>query len=141
MTTKTTVDPSQRSAADRLRTALDEMLRRRASGDAHGAMTITALCQLAKVSRNALYRYHPEVLHELHRIQGQRRRDPDPDQRALLQLRNDNAALSEQVAKLAALVDHYFAAWQETRTLLERREREISELRKYIKPKLMPVRN
>jgi len=45
------------------------------------------------------------------------------------------------VTALAALVDHYFAAWQETRTLLERRERELPELRRNIKPKLVSSRN
>jgi len=42
---------------------------------------------------------------------------------------------------LAALVDHYFAAWKETQTLLERRERELAELRRNIKPNLVPIRN
>ena len=64
-----------------------------------------------------------------------------PTKRALLQLREDNDALKQQVAKLAALVDHYFAAWQETRTLLERRERELSELRRAAKPKVVSIRS
>jgi len=37
-------------------------------------------------------------------------------------LRNDNENLRHQAAKLAALVDHYFAAWQEASTQLARRE-------------------
>ena len=70
------------------------------------------------MSRNALYRYHPDVLHQLYKAQRHGRRDPGPDKRALLQLREDNDALKQQVAKLAALVDHYFAACQETRPSL-----------------------
>jgi len=113
----------------------------KASGAGHQAMTVTALCELARVSRNALYRYHPDVLHELHKAQRQTRRDPGPHKRALLRLREDNDVLKQQVAKLAALVDHYFAAWQETRTLLERRERELSELRRAAKPKVVSIRS
>ena len=41
------------------------------------------------------------------------------------------------MAKLATLVDHYFAAWQETsRSPLRRRERELADLRRTVKPKL-----
>ncbi len=53
----------------------------------------------------------------------------------------ENRELRDQVTALATLVDHYFAAWQETRTLLERRERELTELRRNIKPKLVSSRN
>ena len=141
MTIEPTGESSGSSVAVRLRSALAEMVRQSASGDVHQAMTVTALCQLAGVSRNALYRYHPDVLHQLHKAQRQGRRDPGPDKRALLQLREDNDALKQQVAKLAALVDHYFAAWQETRTLLERRERELSELRRAPKPKVVSIRS
>ena len=59
----------------------------------------------------------------------------------MLQLREDNDALKQQVAKLAALVDHYFAAWQETHTLLARRERELSELRRAAKSKVVSIRS
>lgn len=141
MTLKAPDDPSRATAAVRLRSALVEMVGQSASRDAQQAMTVTALCELAGVSRNALYRYHPDVLHELHKAQRQSRRDPGPDQRALLQLREDNDALKHQVAKLAALVDHYFAAWQETRTLLGRRERELSEQRRAAKPKVVSIRS
>jgi AcrR family transcriptional regulator len=115
------------------------MVRQSASGDAHQPMTVTALCELAGVSRNALYRYHPDMLHEL-QAQRQGRRDPGPDQRALLRLRADNEAFKQQVAKLAALVDHYFAAWQQASTQLARRERELAQLRRNIPGKVVAIR-
>jgi hypothetical protein len=49
-------------------------------------------------------------------------------------------ATREQVTKLAALVDHYYAAWQENRTLLERRERELAELRRNVEPRVFPIK-
>jgi hypothetical protein len=54
-------------------------------------------------------------------------------------LRRDNAALREQLTKLAALVDHYFAAWQETRLQLERRDRELAEVRRAHKPQVVSL--
>lgn len=92
--------------------------------------TASTLCERASISRNALYRYHSEILHELHKLQNLRRRQPSPDKRRLEQLRNDNDALKLQLAQLAALVDHYFAAWQEASALLKRRENELSYLHK-----------
>jgi hypothetical protein len=59
----------------------------------------------------------------------------------LQQLRSENEDLRQHVAKLAALVDHYFAAWQETSSLLQRRERELAELRRNVKPKMVSIRN
>ena len=43
--------------------------------------------------------------------------------------RSENALLRDRVAKLAALIDHYFSAYRETAALLERRVRELAELR------------
>jgi hypothetical protein len=59
----------------------------------------------------------------------------------LHRLREQNEGLLQQLDKLAALVDHYFAAWQETRVLLDRRDRELAELRRNIKPNLIATRN
>ena len=140
MTIKPTGASSAMSAGDRLRSALAEMVEQRTLVGTQQTMTAAALCQLAHVSRNALYRYHPDVLHQLHMAQWQTRRNPRPHKRALLQLREDNEALKQQVVKLAAVIDHYFAAWQETLALLERRERELSELRRATTPKLVPIR-
>jgi hypothetical protein len=47
---------------------------------------------------------------------------------ATLLLRREAAELREQLGKLAALVDHYHAAYQDTQGLLARRERELAVL-------------
>jgi hypothetical protein len=46
-----------------------------------------------------------------------------------------------QVSRLAALADHYFAAWTESSALLERRDRELSDLRKRSKSKPIRLRD
>lgn len=43
--------------ADRLRQALTTL--RSSASDSPERVTVSALCQLANVSRNSLYRYHP----------------------------------------------------------------------------------
>jgi hypothetical protein len=129
-------DPSGRPAAHRLRDALAELV----SGDADKAPTAVALCELAGVSRNALYRYHSDVLNELQKVQRRRHRNPGKAEQTSQRLREENEALRLQVAKLAAVVDHYFAAWQETSALLRRRERELAEVRRDAKPQLAASR-
>jgi hypothetical protein len=42
----------------------------------------------------------------------------------------DQAQLQDQLSKLTALVDHYYATYRETRALLDRRDRQLSELRR-----------
>jgi len=116
-------------AADRLRQALVEL-----TSDAPGQdrpVTVSALCLLAQVSRNSLYRYHPTVLEELRAHQKQHRhtvpaRSPTlaDDEQAEL------ASMRQQVSKLASLVDHYYAAYREAHGLLMRRESELAELRR-----------
>ena len=145
MGTRPTTEPSgqsppDRPAADRLRDALAEMLRQQASESSPKGLTVTTLCQLAAVSRNALYRYHPDVLLALQRAQLRHGGTQDPAKLVVAQVRRENDVLREQVTKLAALVDHYYAAWKEGCTLLERRERELSELRRNIKPRVMPIK-
>ena len=137
MASASTADPSGRPPAQRLRDALAELC----AGSTPEAPTASALCELAGVSRNALYRYHPDVLHDLHKLQRRRCRDPGPAKRESQQLRDENEHLREQVAKLAALIDHYFAAWQEASSMLKRRERELAELRRNVKPKLVSIRS
>jgi hypothetical protein len=146
MGAKPTTDSSLPSAADRLRAALEEMVQHQAPESMSHPLTATTLCELAEVSRNALYRYHPDVLYALHKVQRQHRYSPGPakrlaDLQVLRQVRGENDALRGQVNALAALVDHYYAAWMENRTLLERRERELAELRRNIKPQVIPIRN
>jgi hypothetical protein len=47
-----------------------------------------------------------------------------------LRLHRENAQLRAQLAKLAALVDHYYGAYRESRGLLDRREHELADLRR-----------
>ncbi|MGJ7538596.1 MULTISPECIES: hypothetical protein [unclassified Variovorax] len=136
MASASTADATGRPPAQRLRDALAQL----AALSTPEAPTASALCELAGVSRNALYRYHPDILHALHKLQRQRYRDPGPASRAVQQLRDENEDLHQQVTKLAALVDHYFAAWQETSSLLRRQERELADLRRNAKPKLVSIR-
>src|SRR5581483_7462398 len=86
--------------------------------------TVTELCRRAGVSRNALYRYYPNVLHDLRKLQcralrAARSRRTGTDQRT------ENALLIRQISSLVALVDHYYTACRESSALLERREREL----------------
>ncbi len=127
-------------AADRLRDALAEMIRQQALETSPTALSATTLCQFADVSRNALYRYHPDVLLALQRAQLRRGGQHAPAKREVAQVRGENDVLREQVTKLAALVDHYYAAWKEISTLLARRERELSDLRRNIKPRVTPIK-
>jgi hypothetical protein len=54
--------------------------------------------------------------------------------------RAENIGLRADIGKLSALVDHYYAAYRETASLLERRDRELAELRNKLKscPALLP---
>jgi hypothetical protein len=83
---------------------------------------------LAGVSRNAIYRYHPKILAELRRQQG--RPSHPPGQWAMSSGGTDQSLLQDQLSKLAALVDHYYAAYREVRALLDRRDRQLAELRR-----------
>jgi AcrR family transcriptional regulator len=137
MASESTADPTSRPPDQRLRDALVRLT----ADNTPEAPTASALCALAGVSRNALYRYHPDILQELHKLQRQRNRDPGSARRALQQLRDENKDLCQQVTHLASLVDHYFAAWRETSSTLQRRERELADLRKSAKTKLVSIRN
>lgn len=124
------------SISDRLKEALAVLTRREAGSDQHEAVTVAALCRLAGVSRNSLYRYHSGVLQAVREHQRHcRSAGEDKADFIAKHLRGENAALHEQVSKLAALVDHYYAAYRETRVLLERRDRELAELRRGLNSK------
>lgn len=113
------------AAAARLKRAFD-LLKQRSGGDtpAQGA-TLSELCRLAGVSRNSVYRHHPALLAALRAHQRGSRVD-ERTQSAT----PDFALLQDQLGKLAALVDHYYAAYCETRITLDRRDRELAELRR-----------
>lgn len=136
---KATTEATRPSAAQRLHDALAILLRQQTGGESSNALTALALCQLAGVSRNALYRYHPDVLRSLHEAQSRQRTRPAAKEIAR-QLSQENRELRHQVTQLAALVDHYFAAWQEARLQLERRDREVAELRRDHRPQVVSIR-
>ena len=127
------------TSAQRLREALATMVQQRGNGASPPALTATTLCELAGISRNALYRYHPDVVQALHAAQQKHSPRIDGDRQAAQRLRQDNAVLREQIARMAALVDHYFAAWQETRLLLQRRDRELAESRRNAKMRVVSI--
>jgi hypothetical protein len=137
---KSATESARKSPSQRLREALAAMLKPHESGESAPAPTAKALCEQAGISRNALYRFHPDVLQALRAAQQRYRQRPDASKCVMRQLRRDNAALHEQLTKLAALVDHYFAAWQESRLLLQRRERELAALRRDTKPRVVSLR-
>jgi AcrR family transcriptional regulator len=117
------------SSGDRLRQALEKLVA--SASERPEGLTVSAVCQLANVSRNSLYRYHPDVLRAVHahqeRAASVASRRPRQAQEAE---KSELAALRGQLAKLAALVDHYYAAYCEADALLGRRDQELAELRK-----------
>lgn len=104
-------------------------------------VTVAELCRLANVSRNSLYRYHAPILAALQQHHGPRSARTRA-RRSAERHRRENAALRGRLAKLVALVDHYFAACREADALLKRRDRELAELRNRlnVQPAIIPVR-
>lgn len=129
----------RRGAAQRLTEALATLTRQ----DARAAATVTVaeLCRVADVSRNSLYRYHAPILKALreHQRHGSQAAHIKA-RKSAAKRRAENRALRDDIAKLAALAEHYFAAYRETVALLERRERELADLRARlaVKPALLP---
>ena len=115
------------STAERLRESLAALAQ--PSGKGTSTLTVAALCRAAGISRNSLYRYHPQILEAMHALRLQQGATGRlPSARKSGALRAELAQLRLQIPKLAALIDHYFAASTELRTLLERRDRELAEL-------------
>jgi hypothetical protein len=115
-------------AAQRLKEALEALTRQDAGTAA--TVTVAELCRVADVSRNSLYRYHAPTLKALRERQRHGPRAAHiKARRSAEQRRAENLALREDIAKLVALADHYFTAYREIAALLERRERELAELR------------
>jgi AcrR family transcriptional regulator len=111
----------------RLTKALEAMTQE--AGPSRPIGTIAQLCRLADVSRNALYRYHPEILAAVRKHQSTHTAARSRYRKAAERTRRVNIDLREEVAKLAALVDHYYTAYRATAIVLERRDRELAELR------------
>jgi hypothetical protein len=129
-----------RSAAARLTEALAMLTHQNNGGSEPRNATITELCRLACVSRNSLYRYHTGILKALHTYQHRRRTaKASKFGTSHERLHAETVVLREQITKLAALVDHYYAAYRETSALLTRREREIAALRRDLHSKPMPL--
>jgi hypothetical protein len=125
-------------ATQRLTEALESLTRQ----DARAAATVTVaeLCRVADVSRNSLYRYHAPILKALRE---HRRHGPQvayiKARKSAANRRTENLALRENIGKLVALTDHYFTAYRETAALLERRERELAELRSKLPSELRVI--
>lgn len=132
MTGKYHVPKLRRSSGDRLANALETLAHRH--GDSPQMITVTELCRLADVSRNSLYRYHGTSLNALRKLQRRRVTLADSKiRKSDEQRRVENVALRERISKLAALVDHYYTAYQETNALLQRRELELAALHRRLK--------
>jgi AcrR family transcriptional regulator len=128
------------ATAARLVRAL-EVLNQQRDGDApHQGATVAELCRLAGVSRNSVYRYHPEILATLRAHQSQSAPGDRAEQSPARSVAYEYALLQDQLSKLAALVDHYYAAHREARAMLDRRDREISDLRRKLDGKPSPLR-
>jgi AcrR family transcriptional regulator len=130
--------PRRGTARSLLTKALETLTRQDRTGT---TVTVTELCRLAGVSRNSLYRYHSSILKVLHEHQRRGSKFTQANVRkSVARRRVENIGLRADIAKLAALVDHYYAAYRETTVLLERRERELAELRGklQLRPALLP---
>lgn len=123
---------SSRSAADRLRTALDTLIRPQGPSASRNA-TVTELCRRADISRHSLYRYHADILEQLRTYQQRQNPTQVACADAHTTLHTQILALRAQRSKLVALVDHYCLAFRESSALLARRDRELAQLRRSAK--------
>jgi AcrR family transcriptional regulator len=128
------------AVAARLAGALELLTQHSDNDIPHQGATVSELCRLAGISRNSLYRYHPEILTALRLHQRKSAPNDCAGQSTPRTLASDVASLQNQLSKLAALVDHYYAAYREVRATLDRRDREISDLRRKSDAKPSPLR-
>jgi len=122
------VPHAEATVAARIQAALEQATAKNATGTAEH-VTVAAVCRGAGVSRNTLYRYYPEALKAIRQL----RRPPDSntaDQPTIERLRVELTSANTLVRQLVALLDHYVAAYQETRDLLAQRDRELAEERR-----------
>ena len=120
------------SASDRLRSALATLKDSVPRGETR--ITAAAVCRAANVSRNSLYRYHPEILRTL-REQRPRQTVARRSSCAAVADRREPSSLRFQAKRLAALADHFYAAYTESQALLSRRNLELAELRRRLDSK------
>lgn len=115
----------KRSVAERVKAALE--------ATAPESASIAAFCRHADISRNTLYRYYPDALDAIRRRRRLQAPVPGSEGSTIHRLRSELKSMHAQAAKLASLVDHYYAAYREAQALLERRERELAEARRSAK--------
>jgi len=131
---------SSRPARDRLASALSELIAGSAPARSRPLASVAQLCRIANVSRNSLYRYHPKILQDLRQHQRQQKpRRAEPNRQRMAALRGENAVLRRQLDCIAALADHYYAAYRETLAFLARRDRELAELRRKFDARPTPI--
>ncbi len=116
------------TVAARIQAALEQAGAENATGTAD-EVTVAAVCRRAGVSRNTLYRYYPEALEAIRQLR--RRRDSTAtEQPTIERLRAELNSANTLVRQVVALLDHYVAAYQETRDVLAQRDRELADERR-----------
>jgi len=116
------------TVAARIQAALEQAAAEDATGTAE-QITVAALCRRVGISRNTLYRYYPEALQAIRQLRDR----PDSnatDRPTIERLRTELSSANTLTSQLVALLDHYVAAYQETRDLLAQRDRELAEERR-----------
>jgi AcrR family transcriptional regulator len=122
------VPHAEGTVAARIEAALAQAAAKDATATAE-QVTVAALCRRVGISRNTLYRYYPEALQAIRQLRD--RTDSNAtDQPSIERLRTELTSANTLVRHLVALLDHYVAAYQETRDLLAQRDRELAEERR-----------
>jgi AcrR family transcriptional regulator len=133
--------PAKRSVAERIKEALAALAGSRSGGKPSDITTVAALCRHAGIPRNTLYRYYPDALGEIRRLR--RQQQPAAPMEASVTIRNlrsEIKSLHGQLGKFAALVDHCHGAYREAQVMLERRDRELAQLRRRAKSSPIALR-
>ena len=116
------------TVAARIQAALEQAAAEDATGTAE-QVTVAALCRRVGISRNTLYRYYPEALQAIRQLRDRPHSNPT-DRPTIERLRTELSSANTLARQLVALLDHYVAAYQETRDLLAQRDRELAEERR-----------
>ncbi len=116
------------TVAARIQAALEQAGAENATGTAD-EVTVAAVCRRAGVSRNTLYRYYPEALEAIRQLR-RRRNSTATEQPTIERLRAELNSANTLVRQVVALLDHYVAAYQETRDVLAQRDRELADERR-----------
>jgi AcrR family transcriptional regulator len=122
------VPHAEGTVAARIQAALEQAGAENATGTAD-EVTVAAVCRRAGVSRNTLYRYYPEALEAIRQLR-RRRNSTATEQPTIERLRAELNSANTLVRQVVALLDHYVAAYQETRDVLAQRDRELADERR-----------